>query len=71
MDLVDLQFSEFNDGVKYLLAAIDCFTRYAFAVPLKSKKPTEIIQALPQIFKEYGIPLRFLPTRARSSSINT
>ena len=59
MDLVDLQkFAEFNDGVKYLLTAIDCFTRYAFAVPLKSKKPTEIIQAISQIFKECGIPLK-------------
>ena len=58
MDLVDLQkFAEFNDGVRYLLTAIDCFTRYAFAVPLKSKKP-EIIQALSEIFKEYGIPLK-------------
>ena len=34
MDLVDMQkFAEFNDGVKYILTAIDCFSRYAFAVP--------------------------------------
>ena len=59
MDLVDLQkFAEFSDGVRYLLTAIDCFTRYAFAVPVKSKKPTEIIQGLLQIFKEYAIPLK-------------
>ena len=50
MDLVDLQkFVEFNDGVKYLLTAIDCFTRYAFAVPLESTKPTEIKQALSHV----------------------
>ena len=49
MDLVDLQkFAEFNDGVKYLLTAFDCFTRYAFAVPIKSEKPAEIIQARAQ-----------------------
>ena len=59
MDLVDLQkFAEFNDGVKYILTGIDCFSRYAFAVPLKSKKPKEIIEAMTTIFKEYGIPLK-------------
>ncbi len=57
MDLVDLQkFSEFNDDFKYLLTAIDCFSRYAFAIPLKSKKPKEVIEAISIIFKEYGIP---------------
>ena len=59
MDLIDMQkFAEFNDGVKYILTVIDCFSRYAFAVPLKSKKPKEIIEAMTTIFKEYGIPLK-------------
>ena len=72
MDLVDLQkFEEFNDGFEYLLTAIDCFKRYAFAVPLKSKKPTEIEHALSQIFKEYGIPLKIFTDKARSSSVST
>ena len=59
MDLVDMQkFAEFNDGVKYILTAIDCFSRYAFSIPLKSKKPKEIIEAMTTVFKEYGIPLK-------------
>jgi len=59
MDLVDLQkFAEFNDGFKHLLTAIDCFTRYGFAIPLKTKKPDEIIGALTKVFKEYGIPMK-------------
>ena len=59
MDLVDMQkFAEFNNGVKYILTVIDCFSRYAFAVPLKSKKPKEIIEAMTTVFKEYGIPLK-------------
>ena len=59
MDLVDMQkFAEFNDGVKYILTVIDCFSRYAFAVPLKSKKPKEIMEAMTTAFKEYGIPLK-------------
>ncbi len=36
LDLVDLQkFAEFNDDYRYLLTCIDCFSRYAFAIPLK------------------------------------
>jgi len=59
MDLVDLQkFAEFNDGFKHLLTVIDCFTRYGFAIPLKSKKPGEIIEALSTIFKDYGLPTK-------------
>ena len=59
MDLVDMQkFAKFNNGVKYILTVIDCFSRYAFAVPLKSKKPKEIIEAMTTVFKEYGIPLK-------------
>ena len=59
MDLVDMQkFAEFSDGYKHLLTVIDCFSRYAFVVPLKSKKPKEIIEAMSTVFKEYGIPLK-------------
>jgi hypothetical protein len=59
VDLADMQkFAPYNDGVKYLLTAIDCFSRYGFAVPLKSKNPAEVVTALSKIFKEYGVPLR-------------
>jgi transposase InsO family protein len=59
VDLADMQkFSEFNDGVKYLLTGIDCFSRYGLVEPVKSKKPHEIANALAEIFKKYGIPLR-------------
>jgi transposase InsO family protein len=59
VDLADMQkFSTFNDGVKYLLTAIDCFSRYGLVEPVKSKKPGEIAEALARIFKRYGIPLR-------------
>jgi len=59
VDLADMQkFSDANDGVKYLLTAIDCFSRYGLVEPVKSKKPGEIAEALAKIFKEYGIPLR-------------
>ena len=34
-----------NDGYKYLMTCIDIFSRYAWAVPLKSKKPAEVKEA--------------------------
>jgi transposase InsO family protein len=59
IDLADMQkFAQENDGVKYLLTAVDCFSRYAFAIPIKSKNHTEIVEALSKIFKDHGIPLR-------------
>ena len=59
IDLIDMQrFAEFYDKYRYILAVIDCFSRYAMAIPIKSKVPTNIIEALSIAFKEYGIPLK-------------
>ena len=39
VDLADMQLiSKYNKGIRYLLCAIDLFTKYAFVVPLKDKK---------------------------------
>ena len=52
-DLVDMQaFSQYNDGYKYILTVIDCFSRYAYALPLKDKSGGEVKNALQQIFKK-------------------
>ena len=32
--------SKYNKGIRYLLCAIDLFSKYAFVVPLKDKKGT-------------------------------
>lgn len=53
-----LKFSKFNDSYLYLLTIIDCFSRYGFAIPLKSKNPKEIVDGLAIAFKGYGIPLK-------------
>ena len=51
-DLVVLdQISKENSGVKYLLTAIDTFSRFAFAVPIKSKTGKAVVKAFEQIFK--------------------
>ena len=35
--------SKYNKGIRYLLCAIDLFSKYAFVVPLKCKKGTTIV----------------------------
>lgn len=54
-DLVDLQaIKKENRGMRYLLTAIDIFSRKAFAVPIKTKKPADVIKAFEQILKQAG-----------------
>ena len=44
VDLADMQLtSKYNKGIRYLLGAIDLFSKYAFVVPLKDKKGTTIV----------------------------
>ena len=39
VDLADMQsLSKYNKGIKYLLCAIDIFSKYAWVVPLKDKR---------------------------------
>ena len=41
--------SKYNKGIRYLLCAIDLFSKYAFVVPLKDKKGTIIVNAFQSI----------------------
>ena len=52
-DLADMQsLSKKNKGIKYLLCAIDLFSKYAFVVPLKDKKGISIVNAFNKIIKQ-------------------
>ena len=44
MDMVDL--AKQNDGVKYVLVAIDIFSPVAHCQPIKTKKGEDVLQAL-------------------------
>ena len=45
--LADLQsLSKFNKGLKYLLCAIDLFSKYAWVIPIKDKKGTSIVKGI-------------------------
>ena len=49
-DLADRQLiSKYNKGIRYLLCAIDLFSKYAFVVPLKDRKGTTIVNAFQSI----------------------
>src|SRR5271154_2538213 len=55
LDLVDMSsLYEFNKPYKYLLTAIDAFTRKANAVPLKNKTASEVRDGIKIIFKRFG-----------------
>ena len=53
VDLADMQsLSKYNKGIKYLLCAIDLFSKYAWVIPLKDKKGTSIVNAFQKIIWE-------------------
>ena len=52
-DLADVQlFSRYNKGIRFLLCAIDIFSKYAWVVPLKDKKGVSIVTAFQSILKQ-------------------
>ncbi|XP_060557374.1 uncharacterized protein LOC132717822 [Ruditapes philippinarum] len=47
MDLIDMvDLADKNDGYKYLLVAIDIFSRFAFCQAMKRKKAIDVVKAL-------------------------
>ena len=53
VDLVDMQsLSRKNKGIKYLLCAIDLYSKYALVIPLKDKKGISIVNAFNKIIKQ-------------------
>ena len=53
VDLADMQsLSRKNKGIKYLLCAIDLYSKYAFVIQLKDKKGFSIVNAFNKIIKQ-------------------
>ena len=53
VDLADMQSLRKKDkGIKYILCAVDLFSKYAFVVPLKDKKGTSITNAFNKIIEQ-------------------
>ena len=46
VDLPDMQsLSKYNKRIKYLLCAIDFFSKYVWVIPMKDEKSTSIVNA--------------------------
>ena len=46
VDLADMQLlSKYNKGNKYLLFAVDLFSKYVWVIPIKDKNGTSIVNA--------------------------
>lgn len=55
VDLIDIQqLSRYNDGVKYILACIDTFTRKAWVKPCHDKSAKTVINAFQDIIRSAG-----------------
>ena len=53
VDLADMQsLSRKNKSIKYLLCAIDLYSKYAFVIPLKDKKGISIVNTFNKIIKQ-------------------
>ena len=53
VDLADMQsLSRKKKGIKYLLCAIDLYSKYAFVIRLKNKKGISIVNAFNKIIKQ-------------------
>ena len=44
--------SKCNKGIKYLLCAIDLFSKYAWVILIKDKKGTTVVNAFKKIISE-------------------
>ena len=57
VDLADMQsLSKYNKGIKYLLCAIDLFSKYAWVVPMKDKSGISIVNAFQKIISKRRKP---------------
>ena len=56
-DLVEMiPYSNENKGFRYLLTVIDIFSKYAWAVPMKSKTGNDVTIAMESILKHGRVP---------------
>src|SRR5664279_3438082 len=70
-DVVDMQsLAKFNDGFRFILTCIDVFSKRAYAIPLKDKRGSSLVQALKTIFEQTAMPVQFLQTDRGSEFLN-
>lgn len=71
-DLIDLSsFSRQNKGHRYCLSMIDCYSRFAFTIPLHRKTGKEVANALEFTFERLNLFPAFLITDRGKEFINS
>ena len=56
-DLVEMQpLAKFNNGFKFILMIIDVFSKYGWAIPLKTKSGIEVTNAFRELWKKQSPP---------------
>ena len=61
--------SKYNKGIRYLLCAIDIFSKYAWVFPLKIKKGTGIVSAFQKIISVERKPIKIWVDKAVNFTI--
>ena len=57
IDIADFTLSAaVNNGFRYCFVAIDVFTKFAHAVPIKDKERVESIRAMKEVLEKIGVP---------------
>ncbi len=60
-DLADVHaLAKYNDNIRYILTVIDCFSKYAWAVPVRSKNAKDMTNAFKDLFRQsrQRVPLK-------------
>lgn len=61
IDLVEMiPYAKQNQNYKYILTVIDIFSKFAWAIPLKSKKSGDVFDAMTQILDAGHVPKNVL-----------
>lgn len=62
-DLVDMsKLAKYNRGVRYILTAIDVFSKKGYAVPLKRKNASSVLEGFKKLLKEAKLSISKLHT---------
>jgi len=57
LDIADFtQHATLNDGYRYALVGVDVFSRYSWAVPIRTKQPADVLNAFKEIIRVIGKP---------------
>ncbi len=68
IDIADMsQLAKYNKNYKYILVAIDVFTKYGFARALRTKSASEVVTALEDIITSYkwGVPQNIMSDQGK------